>query len=98
MLDPAIKKAGYAKLEFEKPEIEKNVILGLSLQDVKLSRDKLNSEYDLKRLLKTALEGTNWRLMSEGVSYRLGFLTGRLKGFESEEDLLKIAKEGLRKP
>jgi len=90
LLNPNIEKSGYAKLEFEKPEIEKNVILGFSLQDVKVGRDKLNSEYDFKGLLKKTLEETNWRLMSDGVNYRLGFLSGRLKGFESEEDILKL--------
>lgn len=90
LLNPIIEKSGYAKLEFEKPEIEKNVILGFSLQDVKSGRDKLNSEYDLQRLLKKTLEDTNWRFMTDGVNYRLGFLTGRLKGFESEEDIIKI--------
>ncbi|MFZ2975920.1 MAG: hypothetical protein WA055_04835 [Candidatus Moraniibacteriota bacterium] len=90
LLNPAIEKAGYSKLEFEKPEIEKNVILGFSLQDAKTGRDKLNSEYDLKRLIKATLEDTNWRLMSDGVNYRLGFLIGRLNGVESEEDILKL--------
>ena len=28
--------------------------------------------------------------MSEGINYRLGILTGRLKAYEKEEDLLKI--------
>lgn len=93
LLNPIIEKSGYAKLEFEKPEIEKNVILGFGVQDVKVGRDKLNSEYDLKRLLKTTLEDTNWRLMSDGVNYRLGFLAGRLKGFESEEDILKLVSK-----
>jgi len=90
LLDPVVEKSGYAKLDFEKPEIEKNVILGFSLQDVKVGRDQNNSVYDLQGLLKKTLEDTNWRLMSDGVNYRLGFLTGRLKGFESEEDILKL--------
>ncbi len=28
--------------------------------------------------------------MSEGVYYRLGILSGRLRGFELEEDLIKL--------
>lgn len=93
LLDPIIEKSGYAKLEFEKPKIEKNVILEFSLQDIKSGRDKNNSTYDLQRLLKKTLEDTNWRLMSDGVNYRLGFLTGRLKGFESEEDILELVSK-----
>jgi hypothetical protein len=95
LLNPAIEKSGYAKLDFDKPEIEKNVILGFGLQDVKVGRDKMNSEYDLKRLLKATLEDTNWRLMSNGVNYRLGFLVGCLKGFEREEDIRKLVEKSI---
>ena len=30
--------------------------------------------------------------MSEGVHYRLGYLSGKLKGYEQEEDLLQLVK------
>ena len=29
--------------------------------------------------------------MSDGVSYKLGFLQGRLRGYDGEESLLKLA-------
>ncbi len=47
----------------------------------------------LNRVIKKTLEGTNWRLMSEGVNYGLGYLSGRLKGYEQEEDLLQLVKK-----
>lgn len=31
--------------------------------------------------------------MSKGIYYRLGILTGRLRGYENEEDLLKLIKK-----
>lgn len=31
--------------------------------------------------------------MGEGIYYRLGILTGRLKGYENDEDLLKLIKK-----
>ena len=31
--------------------------------------------------------------MSDGVDYRLGILSGRLKGYENEEDILKLMKQ-----
>ncbi len=53
-------------------------------------------EYDSKKALKKLIEGiladTTWRLMSDGISYRLGILTGRLKAHEREEDLMKLVK------
>lgn len=31
--------------------------------------------------------------MSDGVSYRVGILTGRLRAYERDEDLLKLIKK-----
>lgn len=92
LLNPLIEKAGYTKLEFEKPVLEKDVILGFSLQDAKSGRGDYDSRYDLQRLFKKALSPTNWRLMSDGVTYHLGFLQGRLRGYERENDLLNLVK------
>lgn len=30
--------------------------------------------------------------MSDGVMYRIGYVYGRLKGYEQEEDLMKLFK------
>lgn len=37
------------------------------------------------------LEDTNWRLTSNGITYRLDYLSGRLRAYESEEELKKLA-------
>ena len=96
-LDPFMEKAGYAKLEFEKPDIQKDVVLGFGLQDTKSGRNDRESVYDLQMILKSSLKPTNWRLMSDGVSYRLGYLQGRLKGVEGEESLRKLIEKDLKK-
>ena len=31
--------------------------------------------------------------MSEGIHYRLGFLNGRVREYEREEDLIKLVKK-----
>lgn len=90
LLNPVIEKAGYTKLEFDKPDLQKDVIVGFSVQDAKSGREEYDSRQNLKKLLKEALQPTNWRLMSDGVQYRLGFLQGRLKGVEGEENLRKL--------
>lgn len=87
LLKPIVEKAGYSKLEFEKPDKQKDVILGFGLQDDKLDRNERESSHELKKIIEKTLEGTNWRLMSDGVNYRLGFLTGRLRGTEGEDNL-----------
>lgn len=91
-LSEILGKEKYVKLSFEKPNIDKHIIVPFSAQDADSSQEERNSVYKLQRLIKKALEGTNWRLMSEGISCRLGYLSGRLKGYEDEDDLLKMVK------
>jgi len=44
----------------------------------------------LKKLIYKTLKGTNWKLMSDGLSYNLGFLSSRIKRVESEEEIIKL--------
>ena len=70
----------------------KGAAVPFTIQDSKTGRESRTSKYDLKRILKKIFKDTNWRLMTDGVNYRLGVLAGRLRGYESEEDLLKLVK------
>ncbi len=90
LLRPIIEKAGYIKFDLDKPEIGKDVFVGFSTQDSKADRKEWDSSHQLQKLIKNELEGTNWRLMSDGISYRLGYLTGRFRAYEREEDLLDL--------
>jgi len=92
LLALTLEKEGYIKLEFSKPEMDKDVIISFTVQDNKTDRGEYDSRIQLQRILKKTLENTNWRLMSEGVYYRLGILSGRLRGYETEEDLLKLIR------
>ncbi len=82
-------KANYVKLSFSAPEIGQFIFVPFTLQDAEASRRENISVSTLEKLLKNELGNTNWRLM-DNVSYRLGVLSGRLKGYEREEDLLKL--------
>lgn len=100
-LKPIIEKAGYIELTFEKPEIGKDVFVGFSCLDGKSDRAEYDSSKTLQKAVKKALSETNWRLMSDGISYRLGYLSGRLRAYEREEDLLNLVerdKKTKRKP
>ena len=35
--------------------------------------------------------------MSEGISYRLGYLNGKLKGYETEEELYNLVNETFKR-
>ncbi|PJE51564.1 MAG: hypothetical protein COV29_00185 [Candidatus Yanofskybacteria bacterium CG10_big_fil_rev_8_21_14_0_10_36_16] len=96
-LNPAIKKAGYSKLDFDKPEAGRDLTVGFSLQDNKPGRQDRSSVYDLRRLLKKTLADTNWRLIADDINYKLGFLAGRLRGVEGEEALKALAEKMLKK-
>ena len=86
----AVAKEGYIDLEFGKPDMGKYVIIDFTATDSKDNRKEYDSTNTLKKIIKTALEDTNWRLMSEGIHYRLGIVSGRLKAHEHEDDLMKI--------
>ena len=61
-----------------------------TVQDTGYKRKDYDSTRKLQKLLKATLETTNWRLMSEGTNYRMGYVYGRLKGYEREEDLAEL--------
>lgn len=90
LLEKTIEKEHYQDLAFAKPEMGQYVIIDFSVNDMQEDRKEYDSTNKLKKLIKSALEETNWRLMSEGIHYRLGILTGRLKAYEREEDLVKL--------
>lgn len=94
LLATELKKDHYAKLEFRQPEIDTYVIVPFTIRDTKADRDGRSSELHLQQRIRKILDDTTWRLMSEGVSYRLGILTGKLKGYEREEDLVELVQLG----
>ena len=98
LLIELLDKTNYIKLAFNPPEIGQFIFVPFTLQDADTSRRQNISTSTLEKHLKTALENTNWRLV-DGISYRLGYLSGRLKGYEREDDLLKLyekKKESLK--
>jgi hypothetical protein len=85
-------ESGFVKFQFDKPEMGRHIIISFSVQDPS-DRTENESIKVITKSFRNTLFRTNWRLMTEGISYRLGHLTGRIKSFEQKDDLLKIAKE-----
>lgn len=91
LLTERLEKERYIKLSFDKPEIGQHVIVPFTLQDSDSSRgDSGNTRY-LQDLIKVILEMTNWQLLNNSLSYRLGYISGQLKGYEREEEMLEMA-------
>jgi hypothetical protein len=90
LLIKALEKEKYIKLSLDKPEINEFVIVPFTIEDSDSSRTNRESINILEKLIKETLVDTNWRLLTGSVSYRMGYLQGRLKGYEREEDLIKL--------
>jgi hypothetical protein len=90
LLSEPLEKAGYIEFHLDKPEMGRDVYVGFSCLDSKSDRNDYDSRKTLKKLVDSALEETNWRIMNDGISYRLGYLNGRVKAYEGEEDLKKL--------
>lgn len=93
LMQKELKKSEFIEVQFEKPEIGKDVIISFSCLEGDSKRSAYDSEKTLKRAVKKTLHPTNWRLMTEGVSYRLGYLTGRVRAYENEEDLVTLIEK-----
>lgn len=92
LLGTIVEQSGYTKLELGKPDTQRGLTIEFSLQDNTPGRSEYESVKPLQKLLQKTLAETNWRLMSDGITYRLGFITGRLRGYSGKEALLELAK------
>lgn len=90
LLNRKLVKYKFKKLILDKPEITRFVIVPFSVQDNDANRNNKNSTKELEKIIKETLEITNWRLTPDGTSYRLGYISGRLKGYERDEDLHEL--------
>jgi len=89
----AINSQKYIRFILGQPVMGRFVEVPFTAQDTDSNRSEYDSKNMLKKLIIKALEGTNWRLMSDGVMGRLGVLSGRLKGIEQENDLMEVIKD-----
>jgi hypothetical protein len=98
LLSGPLEKKGYVEFRLEPPEMGKDVYVGFSCLDSKSERGDYDSRKELKKIIESLLKETNWRLMSDGIHHRLGYLSGRVRAYEHEEDLKDLLqKEGVKK-
>lgn len=90
LLREVLEKEKYIKFSTDKPEIDRYVFLPFSFQDSDSVRSRKNNLSVLEKQIKNTLEGSNWRLLSGSLMNRLGFITGKLKGYEQDQDLQEI--------
>ena len=97
LLAPLCEKAKYVKFQLGTPDMDRDLIVPFTAHDANAERTDLASSHDLQKIVKKALADTNWRLMTDGISYRMGILSGRLRAYEREEDLLKLVQKSVGK-
>jgi hypothetical protein len=90
LLTETVENHGYTNLQFQPPEMGKDLVVPFTAMDSKSDRIEYNSKQELKKLIEKTLTGTNWKLMGDGISYRVGYVSGRLRCLEREEDLKKL--------
>ncbi len=92
MLKKEVETEGYTKLEFTKTDLSKFIIVTFLVNDT-LDRTNRESIKQLSKILIAALFPLNWRLIFNSIEYRLGVLSGRIRAYETEIDLLDLAKK-----
>lgn len=96
LLEPISIKEGYSDFKLGDPQIGREVSLEFSCLDTRDEREEYQSKKTLHKAFEKILEETNWRVMSSGVSYRLGYLSGHLRAYESEEDIKKLVEQRIK--
>lgn len=92
LLNRELAKANYVGLSITNPQVGRDLIINFSVQDAKVGRENYESRQILRKTLIKILEDTNWKLMSDGVEYKLGILTGRLRGQDDKEKIYEELK------
>jgi hypothetical protein len=82
----------FVRLQFKDPVSDREFYVPFVVYDTNSKTNPNVSEIDLAKIINKATKDTNWRLMSDGIHYRLGMLTGRLRAYEKEEDLLELVR------
>ena len=84
-LAEALEKKAFVRFHLKDPERGHTVemFVPFVVYDEKKDRNDVVSAYDLNKQLRLLLKDTNWRLMSDGVSYKVGMLEGRLRVYDT---------------
>lgn len=92
LLSKKLEDEGFIDLQFGKPDMGRYVIVEFTITDSQDDRGEYDSRNTLRKIIQQTPESTTWRLMSDGVRCRLGILSGRLKAYEREEEIVRIIK------
>lgn len=84
-----LEEYNYHSVTFDQPDVGRIISIQFNIEELETD-NQMQSSYVLKKRMNHLLKDTNWRLMSDGINYRLGLMTGRIRAYEAEEDLLRL--------
>lgn len=96
LLATATTEAGYTEFKLGELEAGRELAAPFNCLDARAERSDYDSPTELKKLITATLADTNWQLMSDGIHHRLGYLSGRLRAHESEDDLRKLVERRVK--
>ena len=96
-LKPILTKQGYKDFQLGQPDMGKQVVVPFNVIEGK-DRSEDQSRSNLYKVVTKQLDGSNWRLVRSSLTYRMGYLTGNLKGYESDEDLRILVEKKAKNP
>ena len=95
-LTKSLARAGYRDFQLGQPDMGKQVVVPFNVIDGN-ARSEDDSRFNLYKLISKQLDSSNWRLVRSSLTYRMGYLTGKLKGYESDEDLRVLVEKKAKK-
>lgn len=97
LLSASLAKEQYERLHLSAPEIRKVFTVPFTIQNLNESRPEREAISELEKLIQALLAPTNWRLMSDGIHGQLGVLSGRLRGYDKEYELVELVEKLAKK-
>ena len=97
LLTIGLEREKYGQLHFSAPEIRRFFIVPFTIQNLDETRSERDAISKLQELMQVLLASTNWRLMSDGIYNQLGVLTGRLRGYDKEHELIELIEKKSKK-
>lgn len=73
-----------------------DVQLNLSADET-VTANNYDRKKKIAKLIAKELAVTNWKLMNDGISSRMGIITIRLRGFDNEDAIKKLVESRLKK-
>lgn len=95
-LKKVLTQQGYREFQLGQPDMGKQVVVPFNVIEGK-DRNEDESRFNLHKLISKQLDDSNWRLVRTSLTYRMGYLTGKLKGYETDEDLRDLLEKKAKK-